>query len=588
MPPKTSKKLSTAPVSKGIIIEKLNVLIQPLKARHERHYKDRYFHFWADMLLAGVLIALVTTLAWLIFWQPRPDFALEARFTSARVVSGDIDEFVISYENEEGSPIGGVVLTLELPKTFIVQSATPEILFDNKSNTFALGDLDKGAKGELRIKGIVQGEIGERQFIGLNLMYQYGQIKKQVLNSIVYNVDGSVIELSLEAPDNAYEGVSFNGTVEVKNSGNAVLNNAALLLPKTDWEISADQYDFNDGLLKLPALAPGEIKQVAFEATPLQGLGNKDFIVESVLMIDNTNIRQSKLARQLAVSEPELNVGLNFKKDVFEGNEAGLAMTFKNNGEAEISNLNLSFTNKRETMAVTRISSEQNNFSAVNNSLAYQPVLAAGEAISTELTVYFERRGNALNDFLNLSVAVSYMMDGKSFNYSIAAPRLKINSNLSVNSGGYYYGPQGDQLGIGPIPPKVDIPTTYWIIWEANNLGNDIAEFEVRGDLPTNVVWLDQQSLVAGGLSYSPIGRRVLWKVDQLGQTGGNYRASFAVSIVPRAEDLGKVPDLLSNLNFSGLDLYTGVRISKKLANITTNIESDRQAAGKGRVESLE
>ena len=193
-----------------------------------------------------------------------------------------------------------------------------------------------------------------------------------------------------------------------------------------------------------------------------------------------------------------------------------------------------------------------------------------------------------MNDFLNLAVSIKYKMDGKEFNYSIAAPRLKINSNLSVNSGAYYYGPQGDQLGIGPIPPKVDIPTTYWIIWEANNLGNDIAEFEVSGDLPSNVVWLDQQSLVAGGLSYSPIGRRVLWKVDKLSQTGGNYRASFAISIVPRAEDLGKIPDLLSNLNFSGLDLYTEARISKKLANITTNIENDRQAAGKGRVESLE
>ncbi len=588
MPAKTSKNPLIASAGKGIIIEKLNILIEPLKARHERHYKDRYFHFWADMLLAGVLIALVTTLAWLLFWQPRPDFSLEGHFMSARVVSGDVDEFVINYENEEGRPIGGAVLSLELPKTFVVQSAAPAVLFDNKSNTFALGDLDKGAKGSLRIKGVVQGETGERQFIGLNLMYQYGQIKKQVLNSIVYNIDSSVLELSLETPGAAYEGVSFNGTVEVKNSGNAALNNAALVLPKSDWQISAGENALNDGLLKLPDLLPGESKQIPFEATPLQGLGEKDFVVESVLIVDDTNLLQSKIARRLLVTAPELNVALDFKNKVFEGNETALSMTFSNKGTSDISDLIFSFTNKRETMSVSRISSEKNDFSVVNNSLTYQPVLSAGQEASADVTIYFERQGNALNDFLNLAVSIKYKMDGKEFNYSIAAPRLKINSNLSVNSGAYYYGPQGDQLGIGPIPPKVDIPTTYWIIWEANNLGNDIAEFEVSGDLPSNVVWLDQQSLVAGGLSYSPIGRRVLWKVDKLSQTGGNYRASFAISIVPRAEDLGKIPDLLSNLNFSGLDLYTEARISKKLANITTNIENDRQAAGKGRVESLE
>jgi len=588
MPQKISKNIPSSPVSRGLIVEKLNVLISLYKTRHDRHYKDSYFHFWADMLLAGVLIALVSTLAWLLIWQPHPEFMLEARLASARVLSGTSEELVINFKNDEKYAIQGAALKLDLPKDFIVKAAVPGAIFDANSNTFNLGDLDANAKGELRLQGIIQGEIGERQFIALSVTYQRGQLKKQLLSSIVYTIDGSALELSADIPEATYKGVAFNGIVEVKNAGDAAIENAVLMLPKSDWEISPNEFVFGDGTAKLPKLEAGEIRKIQFEAIPLGDLGEKDFTVESGLMQGEKVIPQSTIRKKISVTEPVLELSANFSETSFEGKEATLQLSLKNNGESDISKLSISFENKRDTMSVSRVSTESTMFSAVNNSIVYSSQLNPGKGEKVSVLLSFDRRGNVLNDYLNPSLAVSYAMDGKEYSYSVAVPRLKINSNLSVNSGGYYYGPQGDQLGIGPIPPKVDIPTTYWIIWEANNLGNDISNFEVSADLPANVVWLEQQSLVAGEISYSPVGRRVLWKVDKLAQTGGNYRASFAVSIVPRSEDIGKTPDLLLNLGFRGTDLYTDAQISKKLANITTNIENDRKAAGKGVVEPLE
>ncbi len=569
-------------------MKKEHPVIRFYKARHDRHYKDSYFHFWADMLLAGVLVALISTLAWLLIWQPRPDFMLEARLASARVLSGNSDEFIINYKNDEGYPIQGAVLKLDLPKGFAITSVDPSLKFDTNSNTFNLGDMEAGDKGELRLKGIIQGEIGERQFIGLNLTYQRGHLKKQLLSSIVYHIDSSALELALEIPEASYAGVAFNGTVEVKNAGDAVIENAALVLPKTDWEIAPNEAAFGNGVAKLSKLDPGEVRKIPFEATPLGEVGEKDFVVEGGLMIDETLVSQVTITKKVSVGEPVLELSTSFEQIAYEGKDTVLGLSFKNNGEYALSKLSFSFENKRDTMAVSKVSVNDSSFVAVNNSIAYSSELAPGAGENASVTVSFDRKGNSLNDYLSPSIIVSYQMNGQDFRYSVAVPRLKINSNLSVNSGGYYYGPQGDQLGIGPIPPQVDIPTTYWIIWEANNLGNDIANFEVSADLPANVVWLDQQSLVAGSLSYSPVGRRILWKVDALSQTGGNYRASFAVSIVPRTEDVGKTPDLLTNIGFRGSDLYTGADIVKKLANITTNIESDRKAAGKGVVEALD
>lgn len=188
MPTKTPVK-TPAVSSKGIIIERLNVLVQPLRDRHERHYKDNYFHLWADLLLAGILVGALVTLIWLLVWQPKPDFTLESRVNSSRILSGQSTEFNIRYANEEGHAIGAAVLELDVPKGFSLESAAPAVLFDENALAFNLGDLEAGDSGELTVRGVIRGELNERQFLGLTLSYQHDQIRKQVLNSLVYHID---------------------------------------------------------------------------------------------------------------------------------------------------------------------------------------------------------------------------------------------------------------------------------------------------------------------------------------------------------------------------------------------------------------
>jgi hypothetical protein len=336
------------------------------------------------------------------------------------------------------------------------------------------------------------------------------------------------------------------------------------------------------------SLEPGETKRYNFSAITKETGGSLPINVEAQLISGDLVFKQAQINRVIAIVEPGLTVKTDWRDSVFSSHSATLNLNFKNNERAEITNVSFSFESARSTSVVSKLNSGAKNISLTNNTVNYSEALKAGAGDSAAIEVFLDRRTVSLNDSLAAKITVSYTMNGQAYSYVMTTPSLKINSNLSVSSGGYYYSAQGDQLGVGPIPPKVDIPTTYWIIWEANNLGNDIAPFEVSADLPANLVWLDQQSVVAGNLSYSPVTRRILWQVDSLAKSGGNYRASFAISIVPRTEDLGTVPVLLSNISFLGKDQYTGMNISKKLANITTNIESDRHAAGKGKVEALQ
>ena len=158
---------------------------------------------------------------------------------------------------------------------------------------------------------------------------------------------------------------------------------------------------------------------------------------------------------------------------------------------------------------------------------------------------------------------------------------------LSVKAMGQYYSPQGDQLGVGPLPPVVDIPTNVWIFFEIESFNGSLEKFSVVAQLPENVIWTDKKNVLAGKLSFGQIGKRVVWEVDLVDQKDKVYKAGFEVSLIPTQSDLGKVLDLVTNVEFSAVEQSCQSEINGSLDNITTDLISDILASGKGTVIEL-
>lgn len=560
-------------------------LTRRLRARHDRHYRDNYFHFWADLLLAGIIAGLVISVIWITFWQPRPAFALSAQLVSARAISGQAQEFKAVYRNGEDGVISAAAISFDLPDGFIITGTSPENLYDPSSSTFRLGELAKGAEGEVSVSGVLLGAPGERQALGLHAAYQYGSFQRQLLDSVSYVIDSSALEAGLDVPTQAYVKSEFSGTLNLVNTGAAPFTNIAITFPSTDWEISFDNEKATDNQLTIAELAPGEKRPIAFSARALRS-GTLELAVETAVSRDGHTLLQTKSATPVTISEPSLLVSASLRENALSATmpAATLDLAFSNSSEPLVEDMSFTITASGPGVVLKNVQSLSAEVPVRGSSLLYAGVLKKGEKGAVSARVELERNHVETAGMARLNVSVSYSSAGKRFEYSIAAGSLKFDSNLTLSSAGYYYGPQGDQLGVGPVPPRVDIPTTYWIIWQVNNLGNDIKNMEVTADLPPAVAWPDQQSLTAGELSYSPVTRRVLWKPGSVGQGGGNYRVSFAVTLVPRPADLGKVPNLLEHISFSGTDAFTGSRLRRDLPIITANIEADRLSAGKGTV----
>ncbi len=562
-----------------------------LRNRHERHYRDNYFHLWADLLLVGILVALAVSIVSLSVWKPEADFTIEGTVPTSRILSGQSQEFIFHYANNEGRPIQAVTLALTLPKNFIIEAASPSEHFDRGTATFELGDLDRNAKGEVVIAGMVRGEPGERNSIGANVLYSVSGLKKQELGSLIYEIEGSVLEVESNFPDRSYTSVGFDGQVTVKNNGRSDMQNVEVVFPRDHWTIEVDNPAFSEAerRLSIDNIKAGESVTTNFFATPTDN-GKFSWAISVGLNIDAIFVKQATMERTVEVSGPALDISARNFQTALGSVSPVLTSTldFVNASTGDISNILFSVTNIRDSYAVQNISVDSADATVDGNRISYTPVLKAGEKKSIALKVALSRVSTVLNDAVGLRIMVAYDFAGQHYEYPVVAPRVRVSSNFSFESGGYYYGPQGDQLGVGPLPPKVDIPTTYWIIWQINNLGNDLDGVELTADLPATVVWADQKSVSSGELSYSPMSRRVLWKPGVVSKSGGNYRASFAISIIPRTVDIGSVPTLVSGIRLIARDVFSGQILTKEAPAITTAIESDRRSSGKGKVEPLE
>lgn len=561
-------------------------LLRPLRDRHIKHYKDSYFHLWADLLLLMILIGLVVMIIWFLVWQPKPAFSLQTATTS-EMNSGQIETFTISFENQEDEAVINTEISLVYPDNFILDSATPTDIFNKDSRTFSFGNLQKGQKGQISIKGIIRGKPGDHQSIEVIGRYQYKGINKKLLDSLSYTIEGSSLELSLSTPETVYTDTNFAGSVEVKNTSEAAIRDVYISFPHRDFEISNDS-DISSEEIYISSLESGEIKKIDFQGIS-KTAGIKTLVSMTALKINENFIEQKNIAKQISVTEPQLLILAKlFPVAVNSVHPATtLQLEITNLESQEIDNISLKLIPNRSDISIQKLSTKNADVTTQGNTLHFSSLQPRQKEIITA-DIELLRQLFTINDSVRINIMVTYRLDNQEHTYDLSAGKLVFNSNLSLASGGYYYGPQGDQLGVGPIPPQVDIPTTYWIIWQVNNLGNDIQNMQVTADVPANIVWTDQQSVTSGNLEYSPITRRVLWKIGEVGKGGGNFRASFAVSLVPQLSDIGSVPILLKNIQYSGQDMYTNDRISNNVPEITANIEADKLSSGKGTVVATE
>jgi len=269
----------------------------------------------------------------------------------------------------------------------------------------------------------------------------------------------------------------------------------------------------------------------------------------------------------LVISFDVLDSAVNIKDEVI------LKMSLKNNSTVAVNDLKINL------LMVDK------NFSLASNNRQFTitPILA-GESREESLKIkFFNQVAGA--KLINWQAQSGYSFAGQALKEVFSLPALKVNSDLSVQTVAYYHSPQGDQLGSGPLPPVVDIPTNYWIFWTLASTG-EFNDFVLSAYLPRGVELTNNRSLLAGDFSYNPKTRQIIWKIKDIKSSTDNYRVGFEIQFIPSREQLGKRVVLINNQKYFALDSLTKKEINQEISNLTSNLDFDRLNSGQGVVSN--
>ena len=153
----------------------------------------------------------------------------------------------------------------------------------------------------------------------------------------------------------------------------------------------------------------------------------------------------------------------------------------------------------------------------------------------------------------------------------------KVNSKLEIIQKGYY---EDEVFGnSGPIPPEVGKPTTYTIIWQANNYYNDVKNMRVKATLSSKARLTGDIFPEGARLTFDSSSREVVWELENLdagkGILGPGPSVAFQIAFTPSSSQQGKTPTLIGQAEITGEDQFTGLIVRGEASAINTTLSDD-------------
>lgn len=596
----------TSAVKPGIFINTLNLVMSPAKKitkplhhHYHRKYHGKYKHakkiFILDMALVGAAVVLFAASLYFFFLKPPENFLKISLAQNQQIKIGETQDYTFQLTNLSDQPLSELSLKFEFPTSFVLKTAPKNFNTENKTLTADL--LKEKQTLDLPFQGAAWGALNETQKIVIYAQFREhkNQTLAEQIATIVLTLSEPTFTVSWEAPEKILVGQNFNLTVNYKNDTLSKIEQIMLAptLPN-DLAIVSSNAVLKDGFWILENLEPrqsGQIQLTGFlRSKPTSG--NAALTLQAFLASDKKKYLQTSLIKYLTMADNGLDISANLAGDknyLKPGEEATVEINYQNKTGQTLKNINFNLN------LPTGLPAGRQGLTAGTTQLTKKEI-APEETGAVEFKIKLSENfdtgaitaaGLALRPFVSF-----YLTDKPTELLRSFAPTLniKIVSQIKLHAEARYFTDEGDQLGRGPIPPKVGQVTKYWINWFVTTAPNSIKNVTLLGRLPEGVMWTNKTNVVEGEpIKFDPVTRSISWQSDRLEATPGNRcpcaGVGFEVAINPEIEDAGKILTLLNQLSIQAIDEATGEELKEYSPDITTDLIKDGLAKGKGAVQ---
>ncbi|MFA6533564.1 MAG: hypothetical protein WCT37_00150 [Patescibacteria group bacterium] len=595
-------------------------IVRRLHRRYQVRYKFNRKHLVADLIMFLAVVVLILGNLYLNLIFAKWAIALKVRTeiaVSEIVQNGSETKIAVRYFNSNKTDVlRGALLKLDLPVSFQAETAS-DPRYDLKTGAISLGDILPGKGGALELTGEVWGDSGSEAKIFSHLSYtQENQgsglsWSAERLGSASYRISGSVVGCQLTMPETAVNQSAFDFNL-------ACANNYREKLGNLEVKLNADSGQIIDSTVG-PFNELGAGEKTDFSARARFNLPEK----ADRGRLGYQLFGQAPDGRRLLLDQGETSVNIfhahfSVKAELIgqaadyaplPGEELEYRLVYQNNEKEAIKYLAISVDLTSPLWDITSVKGDQ-TFAFSDRQLIFaergetspgkRGVLAPGQSeefkfkIKTVKTVV---AGLTPPVYLILAPVADYslLVNGVDFAVTVDGQASKnlLSSSLDLEALARYYTAEGEQLGVGPLPPAVGIPTKYRIFWQVSVSYNPVSEIKVVGTLAPNVSWTGQESVSAGaGLNFDPKTNQISWAPGVAAALTGYgslpQSANFALSLIPLASQIGRPAVLLEDITITGRDQTTGRELRQTIPSITTDLFSDPLGRGKGRVVNWE
>lgn len=300
----------------------------------------------------------------------------------------------------------------------------------------------------------------------------------------------------------------------------------------------------------------------------------------------NFNADKSDTGYVLDLSQPPLDLKPVFEDIYINPNQAlsVLSIDLKNKAPEAIVNLEIEIKSLNPQLVLSQITSEVEALVIENNKIKISE-LAAAEEKNIKLKINW-----LVNNFsgqkADIKVDYNYNINKQSVKNSETLISPRVESSVEGRAMILYTGSEGDKLGLGPIPPVAELPTNYWLFFEVENQG-DLENFVMHGRLADNVKPTANYSLLDGEFYYDEDNKQVIWKIEKIENNESGLRLGLEIQLIPSLEQIGKVVELIGNINYSAKDPVSSKELSGSLRYIDSNLPDDKFNKGMGEVKAL-
>ncbi|MDD5043688.1 MAG: hypothetical protein PHD51_03415 [Patescibacteria group bacterium] len=563
------------------------------------------------LILTGSFLGLLAIAAWLGFFV----FGGLTKFKGENIrveitgpetfSSGQEINYIVKYRNEEKIPISKVEITAQYPQGFVFASATPQPLNENK-NRWSLGTIASRSEGEIKITGKLLGNINSDKTITIYFDYRPSNFNAdfQEVASLNTKITSSVIDVALDSPEEIIAGEPTDFSIKYKNNSPEALTNIKISIRKPDnLSLKAIVEPAEENAWIIPELKPAEEQKIDFSGTFLSDTSGKQEITLQVSLQNATGewylqqektflleVLKGELIANLIINGSTDNQTINF------GDTLNYSLVYKNKGQTTIKDLVIK-ANLSGDLPDWKSLVDENE-----GKIEGQKIIWTSEEIKSLATLKpdeegtinwqikiknradFKGEGEIASSLLSwVDIEIGEVGDSKT-GTTITSKTIanELNSDLALEVMGRYFNDDNIALGSGPLPPEVNKATSYRVIWKLSNSVHEISNVKVKTILPDNVYWTGKSVVSAGQLNFNVNTREIIWTINRLPLSVRELEGSFEVSITPTPAEAGNFIKLTPETALEAYDKKTNAQILLTAGPVTTNLDSDPMAEGKG------